>query len=146
VTAVQLDHEGTRRDRRPIPRAATLGFNRLAAGFVMALLIAGCLVLWIGVPAGSLWLSGELTDSFGWHMPIALVLLLPGMLGVALLLIWLNGLYLRITGGETIATGEGEIRRRGPLEPLLVATLVLALISLFVWFFGFAENPSPRTW
>jgi hypothetical protein len=110
----------------------------------MALLIAGCLALWIGVPAGALWLSGELTDSFGWHMPIALALLLPGMLGAALLLIWLNGLYLRITGGATIATREGEVRRRGPLEPLLVATLLLALISLFVWFFGFAENPSPR--
>jgi hypothetical protein len=128
----------------PVPSPARRGADRLAAGFVLALLIAGCLVLWVGVPAGALWLSGELTDSFGWHMPIALALLLPGMLLVAVALAWLNGLYLRISGGEVIRTRDGETRRRGPLEPLLVATLMLALISLFVWFFGFAENPSPR--
>jgi hypothetical protein len=119
-------------------------FDRLAAGFVLALLAVGCIVLWIGVPAAALWLSGELTDSFGWHMPIALALLLPGMVAVATLLAWLNGLYLRITGGETVRARDGDVRRRGPLEPLLVATLLLALVSLFVWFFGFAENPSPR--
>jgi hypothetical protein len=32
---------------------------------------------------------------------------------------------------------------RGPLEPLLAASLVIALVALVVWFFVFAENP-PR--
>ena len=32
-------------------------------------------------------------------------------------------------------------RLRGPLEPLLVGSLVVALIALFAWFFLLAENP-----
>jgi hypothetical protein len=32
---------------------------------------------------------------------------------------------------------------RGPLEPLLAASLLIALVTLVVWFFVLAENPPP---
>lgn len=75
-------------------------------------------------------------------MPVALALAIPGMLALASGLAWLNDLYLRVTGGRTVNSGQTEIRRSGPLEPLLIATLALALATLVVWFFVFAENPA----
>ena len=61
-------------------------------------------------------------------------------------LVWLNGLYMRVTGviaayeAEEKEFGPGAAPRylRGPLETLLVSSLVLAIIALFVWFFVFA--------
>ena len=117
-----------------------------AAWFVLLLLAAGSFGLWIGVPAASLWLTSHLTESSGLHLPIALALMIPGMFLAGLILSWLNLLYLRITGGEIVGTGSFRARRKGPLEPLMVASFVIAVISLFVWFFFFAENPSMAVW
>lgn len=121
--------------RRVTPR------GRLGSILILALLAAGCLVLWLGVPAGGMWLSAKLTDSFGWHMPVALVLIVGGMLVLAAGLAWLNDLYLRVTGGHFVSS-EAPIRRRGPLEPMLIATLVLAACAFAAWFFLLAENPT----
>ncbi len=64
------------------------------------------------------------------------------MLVVAVVLTWLNGLYLRMTGGEIEWNGRSPIRRRGPLEPLLLLSMVLAIVAAAIWFFVFAENPA----
>lgn len=118
--------------------------DRIAAAFLVALMFAGSFVLWIAVPYGGMWLAGELTDSFGLHMPLALILVIPGMFLVAIGLAWTNELHQRVTGGAT-AGDRAEYRRsrHGPLEPILAFSFVLALVALFVWFFLFAENP-PR--
>ena len=117
--------------------------GRLAAAwFVLVVLTLGSFALWIGVPAGSLWVASHLTESSGLHLPIALAVMIPGMFAAGLLLSWLNLLYLRITGGEIVGAGAYRARRKGPLEPLMVASFVLAIICLFVWFFFFAENPN----
>ena len=65
------------------------------------------------------------------------------------MLFWLNGLYLRVTGVlARLAADEEEAdwrrRVRGPLEPMLIASFLVALVGLLVWFFVFAENPSPQ--
>jgi hypothetical protein len=121
--------------------------DRFAAAFVLVVLAAGCLGLFIGVPAAVLWGLSRVTDSLATHfvlgilgIPLAIALLSPA-------LFWLNSLYLRITGAG--ATDEEEwdqldqpvFRVRGPLEPLLVATFVVAVIAITIWFFFFAENP-----
>jgi hypothetical protein len=68
----------------------------------------------------------------------------------ARLLVWVNKLYLRILAqaGEPDWEDDPEEARpryaRGPLEPILVASLVIALIALSVWFFTSAENPSQQ--
>ena len=59
----------------------------------------------------------------------------------------LNRLYLRVTG--MIARYEAEREEfgveppalRGPLEPLLVCSLVIALVAMFVWFLLLARDP-----
>jgi hypothetical protein len=129
-------------ERAPAGAASHRGARLAAAWFVLLLLAAGSLALWIGIPAGSLWLASHLSESTGLHLPIALAVMIPAMFAGGALLSWLNLLYLRITGGEVVGTGAFRVRRKGPLEPLMVVSIVIAVICLFVWFFFFAENPN----
>ena len=120
--------------------------DRIAAAFLLCLMAVGSFVLWIGVPAGSLYLSSKLVDSLAGHFVVALPMTLAAMVAWGSGLFWLNSLYLRVTGffDEPEDPDEPPRRIRGPLEPILVASLVVALVALFVWFFGFAENPSSQ--
>ena len=128
----------------PPPRRA---IDRLAAAFLLAVLTAGCLFLWIGIPAGGLWLLGRVVESSINHFVIGLVGVPTAMALFAPCLFWVNGLYLRVTGAWTPARADEEEdedeRRhpRGPLEPLLIASLVVALTLFVVWFLAFADNP-----
>ena len=99
-------------------------------------------MLWVGVPIGGVWLAGQLTTSAGYHFPIALLLIVPGMFLVAVALAWVNDLWLRVTGGEIVYVRDLPVRRRGPLEVILPICGVIAVIALVVWFILFAENPS----
>jgi hypothetical protein len=122
--------------------------DRMAAIFLLVLLTAGSAALWIGIPILCLWVASKMADNLGEHFVIALPLTLVGMILWALLLSWLNGLYLRVTGivarmEEDAEQGWMPRRLRGPLEPLLVVWFVIAVVGLTIWFFFFAENP-PR--
>jgi hypothetical protein len=122
--------------------------DRLASGFLLALMAIGSLVLWIGVPAACLWVASRITDDQTTHLQITVVLTILGMVLFARFLFWVNKLYLRILAQtaepEPSDEGEEDAPRyaRGPLEPILVTSLIVALIALTVWFFAFAENPS----
>jgi hypothetical protein len=120
--------------------------DRVAAAFVLIVMAAGCVGLFIGVPAAVLWGLSKLTDSLATHfvggllgIPVAIALLSP-------VLFWLNGLYLRITMPQADREELDDLddplfRVHGPLEPMLVATFVIALIAITLWFFFLAENP-----
>ena len=114
----------------------------LARIFVLAVLVVGCIALWLGVPAGGLWLAGQITSSFGPHLVLALVFIVAGMAVLAAALSWVNELYLRVSGGDVVLSAGQPVRRRGPLEPMLVATLFLAIVSFAAWFLLLAENPT----
>ena len=118
--------------------------DRLAAAFLLALMAVGCLVLWIGVPVGSLWAASKLSDSVAGHLLIALPLTLAAMIAWGAFLFWLNALYLRVIGALTEPEDPDEPPRRirGPLEPLLVGSLVIGIVAFLVWFFAFAEDPA----
>lgn len=125
------------------------GRDRAAAAFLLAVLAVGCLALFVGVPVGVLWGLSNLTDSLVTHFVLGLIgiPLLIALLSPALF--WVNALYLRVTAAgepdeedEDWDDGEHDRRlARGPLEPMLVAAFVVALVALIVWFFFFAENP-----
>ena len=123
--------------------------GRLAGAFVLCVLGLATLAFWIGIPVGMLWALGELTVTGPTHV-VAGVLGVPlAMVAFAPVLFWLNGLYLRVTGVlARLAADEDETgwqrRVRGPLEPMLMASFLIALTALLVWFFVFAENPSPQ--
>jgi hypothetical protein len=118
--------------------------DRLAGRFILLLLVIGSLMLWIGIPWGGMWLTGEIADTKAAQFLYALLLIPATMATFALGLVWVNNLHLRITGIHRGNGGDepGSWRRiRGPLEPLLVQSLMFAVVAMLVWFFLFAENP-----
>jgi hypothetical protein len=121
--------------------------DRLAAGFLLTLLAVGSLVIWIGVPAGWLWLASKITDSEPSHFLAAILGTPLAIVLFGWLLAWINRLYVRVKwaahDADEYEYDEEPRPVRGPLEPLLAGSLAIALIVLTVWFFVFAENP-PR--
>jgi hypothetical protein len=125
--------------------------DRLAAAFLLLVLGVGALVLWIGVPALCLWGASKITNSIVSHYLVATPATLVAMVAFGWFLYWVDRLYLRVTGAfdptlfdEDYDDEDDDEPRipRGPLEPLLIASLFIAVAALFVWFFVFAENPS----
>ena len=122
--------------------------ERILGTFVLAVMTLACVGWWIGVPLLTLWGLGQVTDDGATHFVGGLIGVPLMMVLTAPILIWLNGLYLRVTGilarAEADEEDSGWSRRlRGPLEPLMFASLAIAIVALFIWFFVFAENP-PR--
>ena len=124
------------------------GRDRLAAGFLLLLMGAGSLVLWIGIPLAGLWFFSKVTDSWNGHFLLSLTLIPVAMALFAPVLFWLNGLYLRVIG--VLRAGEDDEERRwhtrGPLEVFLYLGIVIALVALFGWFFFLAKNPPEIVW
>jgi len=120
--------------------------DRLAAGFLLLLMGAGSLVLWIGIPLAGLWFFSKVTDSWNGHFLLSLTLIPVAMALFAPVLFWLNGLYLRVIG--VLGEDDEERRRhtRGPLEVFLYLGIVIALVALFGWFFFLAKNPPEIVW
>ena len=127
---------------------ATLGPGKRVAGMLLiAAMAVGSLALWLVVPIACLYAASRLVGTSGEEYLIGLPITVVAMIAFGALLAQLNRLYLRITG--VLARYEAEIEElgvappflRGPLEPLLVTSLVVALIVFAVWFFGFAKNP-----
>jgi hypothetical protein len=132
------------------PLTATSG-DRLAAWFVVLLMAVGSAVLWIGIPVGSLWLVSKLTESSATHFVAAVVGIPVAMVLFAPVLFWLNRLYLRIVLGGRLSVDLAEDAEqprfmRGPLEPILVSSLLVALITLLVWIFIIAKTPPWTVW
>lgn len=123
------------------------GVDRMAAAFLLLLMAVGSLMLWIAVPAGWLWVAGKITAEPAQHILLSIVGAPLAIIAWARFLFWVNRLYLRVTAGsaavEASEDEEEEEARwvRGPLEPLLVVTLLLAFAALFFWFFVYAEDP-----
>ena len=119
--------------------------------FLLGVLAVGCAVLWIGIPIACLWAAGEITDERSQRLLIVLPSVLVSMVLWGKGLFWVNRLYVRIRMGVAAVEPDPDADEwdeprwiRGPLEPMLVATLFVALAALFVWFFVFAKNPSSQ--
>ena len=110
--------------------------DRIVAGFLLLLLAAGSLALWLVIPAGSLWLLSRLSENSLFHLLVGLFAVPTAMLLFAPVLFWLNGLYLRVTGHWAYDAEEDRPRRlRGPLEPLLLWSFLIAFVAIAYWFF-----------
>ncbi|MFI5122073.1 MAG: hypothetical protein ACHQJ5_04200 [Vicinamibacteria bacterium] len=124
------------------------GRERIAGTFVLAVMTLACLGWWIGIPLLTLWGLAQATSDGPTHFVAGVVGVPLAMALTAPILLWLNGLYLRVTGIRARAEAEEDEggwnrRLRGPLEPLMFASLVIALVALCIWFFFLAEQP-PR--
>jgi hypothetical protein len=126
--------------------SARRALDRAVAGFLLVLLGVGSLFLWVGIPFGLLWSFGHMTDSWNGHFLMSVLLIPIAMALFAPALFWLNGLYLRVTRVLSDDDEDSECRLRGPLEIFLYAGMLMAVVALCVWFFGYAHNPPEVIW
>ena len=121
--------------------------DRTAAAFLWILMAVGSVAMWVGVPAGWLWVAGQITSDQAQHITLSVIGVPLAIIVWARGLFWLNRLYMRVTMPrlmrELEEAPEDEEPRvvRGPLEPLLVGSLVVAIVAMAIWFFFFAERP-----
>jgi hypothetical protein len=144
MSARVLPHPGCgRRPPTARPDTGRRTLDRLAAGFLLLLMGAGSLVLWIGLPAGVLWALSRVTESSTQHFVGALIAVPTAMILFAPALFWLNGLYLRVIGALRAEEDDEERRWRpgGPLELFLYASMAIALAALFAWILFLGERP-----
>jgi hypothetical protein len=134
------------------PRSlAARAADRLAASVLLVLMAIGSFALWLGVPAACLVATSKLASSSADQFLLDLPLTIAAMIAWGGFLVWLNRLYLRVTGviaryraeEDEFGPGAGPRFLRGPLEPLLVGSLVIALIALTVWFIVGAHSANP---
>lgn len=121
--------------------------DRMVAGFLWILMALGSLAMWVGVPAGWLKVAGMITADQTQHIMLSLLGVPLAIIVWAKALFWLNRLHMRVTMPRLMreieeADPEDEPRIiRGPLEPLMVGSLAVAIVAMTIWFFFFAERP-----
>jgi hypothetical protein len=126
---------------------AMSGSDRIAAATLLVVMAVGSFALWTAVPLACLWVGSKIAGSNAEEYVIALPLTIATMLALGMVLSWLNRAYLAITGVLAQYEAEEEelgIEHRylhGPLEPILVGSLVIALAVMVFWFFVLAKNP-----
>jgi hypothetical protein len=109
--------------------------RRAAAAALLIVLVLGCLALWVGIPAGWLWVTKDL-DAKGARFIIVIAGSIASMFGAAYFLRRLEDAYVR--AGR--APGE---ERSGVLDSLLVVSAVVAIVALVIWWALIADNPNP---
>ena len=124
-----------------IARSGTRARDRALAVLLLAMMAVGCLALWVVVPAGVLSALAHATEDRSLHLVSGVILVPTAMFVFAALLLRLNRLYLQVTGVLDRWDEEDERHLRGPLEPLLLASLALEVLALVVWLVLFGDVP-----
>ena len=119
-------------------RALNYGASAVLTGVIM---VGASLLLWIGVPAGWLWIGSQVQGSTG-SLGAAIAVMLLGAIVSIVALAWLLGRLNRVH--ESLREARGA-NTDGPqlLEVVLVVTAAVALVGFAVWFFVFA-GPGPE--
>ncbi len=130
-------------------RSELSGTDRVVAAFLWVILAVGSFAMWVGVPAGWLYVAGLITSDQAQHIILSVIGVPLAIIIWARGLFWINRLYMRVTMPrlmrEIEEADEDEEPRviRGPLEPLMVGSLAVAIVVMAIWFFFFAERPPP---
>jgi heme/copper-type cytochrome/quinol oxidase subunit 2 len=108
---------------------------------LVAIMFAGSLVLWLGVPAGWLWIGSRIEPSGG--LATAIGAMMIGMLvtiaALVTVLAWINRKHVELQEARGVRFGHSTA-----LELVLVASAILAVLGFAVWFFGFSgSSPVP---
>lgn len=127
--------------------------RRLVEFALIGTIFAGSIALWLGIPAGGLWLVSKLSDDGVLVVFFVLGVVCPvAMIALGLVLGRLNGAYYRVVGMEprrgtpgwrsSLSGDRPSARRpRNVLEVSLTLSVVLAIVALTVWFLFFAHSP-----
>jgi hypothetical protein len=115
------------------------GLDRALAALLLVLMLVGSLALWIGVPAAILWALGQAVNDPAEHLILGLLGVPAGMALWGAVLAWLNGAYLRVSGGLEDRDGGWVPTFQGPLDSILGLSAVIAIAALLAWM-TFADN------
>jgi hypothetical protein len=119
-------------------RALNYGASAVLTGVIM---VGASLALWIGVPAGWLWIGSQVQGSTG-NVGTAIAVMLVGAIVSIVALAWLLGRLNRVH--EHLRAARGAEQTGPPLlEVVLVVTAAIALVGFAIWFFVFA-GPGPE--
>ncbi|HEX4719447.1 MAG TPA: hypothetical protein VH300_13005 [Thermoleophilaceae bacterium] len=119
-------------------RALNYGASALLTGVIM---VGASLALWIGVPAGWLWIGSQIQGSTG-SIGTAIAVMLIGVIVSVIALAWVLGRLNRMH--EDLLDARGAERTGPPLlEVVLVVTAAVALVGFAIWFFVLA-GPGPE--
>lgn len=107
---------------------------------VLFIMVVGSLVLWVGVPAGWLWVGSQIQGNTG-NIGTALAAMMGGVIvsvvALAMLLAWLNRKHEEMREARGLPETESSV-----LERVLVVTAGIAVVGFTIWFLGFA-GPGP---
>jgi hypothetical protein len=111
-----------------------------ASAALVLLMLAGCLVLWVGVPLGWLWIGSQVQTAAS--LGTALLVTMAGIiLSIFLLVIGLSWVNRR---HADLLERRGRPPTASALEVILVSSAGIAMVGFGVWFFGFAgASPLP---
>ena len=120
-------------------------------------IVLGSLVTWIGIPLFWVWVAGRLIDEYPSIYLLALAACPLTMIGWGWALYRLNVIYIELAPrrGDAPGTqrsawlgslsGDRRPRRRQAtlLDVSMIASVIIALTAMAVWFFVFAHNSGP---
>src|SRR6476661_5401626 len=108
-------------------RALNYGASALLTGVIM---VGASLLLWIGIPAGWLWIGSQIEGSTG-NIGTAIAVMLVGVIVSIIAIAWVLGRLNRVH--ENLREARG-VANDGPplLEVVLVVTAALALVGFAI--------------
>jgi hypothetical protein len=130
----------------------------VAAGFVFLAMLLAAFSLWTAIPLSWVYIASKLSQTqFPSGGPYAIVAIgvVTSILFVAWLIGRLNDLYIRLTGTNRLEpirpTWLKSMRDTAPMrssvtvvEAVLMASVMLAMLALTLWFFLLAGSPIPN--
>ena len=112
-----------------------------ASALLVGLMLVGCLLLWVGIPLGWLWVGSQVESSasLGAGLAVAMAGAVASIVLTFVVLGWLNRRHAAIQERRNRPAGGSSA-----LEVILVSTAGIAVVLFAVWFFGFAgASPVP---
>lgn len=115
--------------------------GRPASGALVLMMLVGCLLLWIGVPVGWLWIGSQVQSSVS--LGTALLITMAGIIATVLPVVgglaWLNRRHAALQRRRSQI-----VAAHSALEVIFVTSAGIAVVVFSVWFFGFAgASPLP---
>ncbi len=125
---------------------------------VVAVMVLGAFSLWTVIPLGWIWIGSMISDTqqpSGGPYMVVFFGIVCSILAMAWVLSRLNRLYVRITGSTQLPTRylpawrkslsdeRGGYQGMNVLEAVILASVLLAGVAAFVWFFVAAGSPLP---
>ncbi len=111
-----------------------------ASAVLVLLMLLGCLLLWVGVPLGWLWIGSQVqaAASLGTALLVTMAGILASIFALVAALSWLNRRH------AYLLEARGMTARSSALEVILVSSAGIAVVGFGIWFFGFAgASPLP---